>query len=143
MASAQANELFNCTNEEFFKIITDFDKYHEFLSEVKKCQVVKTEGTRKMVEYTVSVMKEFKYNLWMTEQAPNSLTWELASGDLFKTSSGSWKLSDENGKTRAVYSVDATFNMFVPGPIAKALVAVNLPNMMAAYTKRVKQVYGK
>lgn len=142
MAKASTSELFNCTPEQFFKIISDYEKYHEFLAEVKQCKVLKKEGNRKLVEYNVQVMKTFKYQLWMTEDAPKSIVWEFASGDLFKTSVGSWKLKDEGGKCRAEYSVEATFNMFVPGPIAKALVSVNLPNMMSSYQKRVKQIYG-
>lgn len=142
MAKASTTEVFNCTPEQFFKIISDYEKYHEFLPEVKKCTVLKTEGSRKLVEYNVSVVKSFKYSLWMTENAPQTITWELASGDVFKTSVGSWKLENEAGKTRATYSVEATFGMFVPGPIANALVSVNLPNMMSSYHKRVKQLYG-
>lgn len=142
MAKASTTEVFNCTPEQFFKIISDYEKYHEFLAEVKKCTVLKTEGPKKLVEYNVSVMKTFKYNLWMTEDAPRGISWELASGDVFKTSVGSWKLENEAGKTRATYTVEATFGMFVPGPIANALVSVNLPNMMSSYHKRVKQIYG-
>lgn len=142
MAKASTTEVFNCTPEQFFKIISDYEKYHEFLPEVKKCTVLKMEGSRKLVEYNVSVVKSFKYSLWMTENAPQTITWELASGDVFKTSVGSWKLENEAGKTRATYSVEATFGMFVPGPIANALVSVNLPNMMSSYHKRVKQLYG-
>ncbi|AHI05886.1 putative polyketide cyclase [Bdellovibrio bacteriovorus W] len=142
MAKASTTEVFNCSPEQFFAIISDYEKYHEFLPEVKQCKVVKSEGNKKLVEYSVQVIKGFKYNLWMTENAPNSITWEFASGDVFKTSVGSWKLEDEAGKTRATYSVEATFNMFVPGPIAKALVSVNLPNMMSSYHKRVKAIYG-
>ncbi len=143
MASAETTDLFKCTPEQFFKIITDFPAYPLFLQEVKECKVLKTDGKKKLVEFNVSVMKSFKYNMWMIEEAPHSLTWEFASGDLFKTSSGSWKLKDEGGKTRATYAVDATFNMFVPGPIAKALVSVNLPNMIASYHKRVAELYGR
>lgn len=142
MASAQTTEVFNCTVEQFFAIISDYNHYSDFLQEVKKCEVIKTEGKRKLVEYTVSVVKDFKYSLWMTEEAPKSIKWEFASGDLFKTSSGSWVLQDEKGKCRATYAVDATFNMFVPGPIAKALVSVNLPNMLSSYHKRVSETYG-
>lgn len=142
MAKASTTEVFNCTPEQFFKIISDYEKYHEFLAEVKQCKVLKTEGNRKLVEFNVQVMKSFKYTLWMTETANQSITWEFAGGDLFKTSSGSWKLENEAGKTRASYAVDATFSMFVPGPIANALVSVNLPNMIGSYHKRVKQVYG-
>lgn len=143
MAKASTTEVFNCTREEFFKIISDYEKYHEFLQEVKKCTVLKTEGNRKLVEYQVSVIKSFKYSLWMTETPPHSIQWEFAGGDVFKTSLGSWKLEDEAGKCRATYAVEATFSLFVPGPIANALVSVNLPGMMSAYHKRVAQLHGK
>jgi coenzyme Q-binding protein COQ10 len=143
MAGTQTTEVFNCTKDEFFKIIADYEKYPEFLSEVKDCRVVETEGDRKKVEYTVNVIKNFKYNLWMSEKAPEKIEWDFAGGDLFKASSGSWILEDQAGKTRATYSVDAEFKMFVPGPVAKTLIAVNLPNMMSAYHKRVNELYGK
>ena len=143
MASAQTTEVFNCTVNQFYAIISDYEKYPEFLQEVKECKVVKVEGNRKLVEYVVSVMKNFKYSLWMTENLNQEIKWEFAGGDLFKTSSGYWKLQEEGGKTRGTYYVDATFNMFVPGPIAKALVSVNLPNMVSSYHKRVAQLYGR
>jgi len=143
MADAKTTELFNCSIQEFYNIISDYEKYSEFLSEVKSCKVLRTESSRKLVEYTVTVVKDFKYRLWMTEEPPNKVSWVLESGDLFKVSNGYWELQDEAGKTRATYYVDAKFNMFVPGPIAKALVNVNLPNMVSSYHKRVKELYGK
>ena len=143
MAGASTTEVFNCTTEEFFKIISDYEQYPEFLAEVKGCEVVKEESGKKLVEYRVNVVKDFKYKLWMTEEAPKKISWSFDSGDLFKMSTGSWELEDEAGKTRATYTVEAKFNMFVPGPIAKALVSVNLPNMVSSYHKRVKELYGK
>lgn len=142
MAKASTTELFNCNPEQFYKVITDYSKYSEFLTEVKKCQVIKEESNRKLVEYQVSVIKSFKYTLWMTEEVNKSVSWEFASGDVFKTMKGFWKLEEEAGKCRATYSVEATFGVFVPGPLANALVSVNLPNMMSSYHKRLKQVYG-
>lgn len=142
MASAQTSEVFNCSAEQFYKIISDYENYPKFLAEVKECKILKSEGHRKLVEYHVSVVKSFKYSLWMTETPNKEITWEFASGDIFKTSVGSWKLTEEGGKCRATYAVDATFSMFVPGPIAKALVSVNLPNMISSYHQRVKELYG-
>lgn len=142
MAKASTTELFQCTSEQLYKIVTDYEKYPEFLSEVKSCKVLKTEGHKKLVEYKVTVLKSFTYNLWMTETPNSSVVWEFASGDIFKTSTGFWKMQDEAGKCRATYEVEATFGVFVPGPIANALVSVNLPNMISAYHKRIKQLYG-
>ncbi len=142
MAKASTTETYDCTPAEFFKIISDYEKYHEFLDEVKSCKVIKTEKNRKLVEYTVQVVKEFKYQLWMTETKDKSIVWELAGGDIFKKSIGSWHLENVKGKTKATYAVEAEFNLFVPSPIAKALVSVNLPGMVKAYHARIKKIYG-
>lgn len=143
MATAETTEVFNCTVEEFFHIISDYEKYPEFLSEVKNCRILKDEGEKKLVEYSISLVKSFTYRLWMVEAEPSSVSWSLESGDIFKVSNGSWHLKDQDGKCKATYQVEAKFKGFVPGPIAKGLVNVNLPNMMSAYHKRIKDVYGK
>jgi coenzyme Q-binding protein COQ10 len=142
MANAEISDVFNCTPEQFHKIVSDYEKYPEFLQEVRQCKVLKVEGNRKLVEFTVSVMKDFKYALWMNE-TDKAINWEFASGDIFKTMKGFWKMQEEGGKCRASYAVEATFGMLVPGPIAKALVSVNLPNMISAYHKRVAELYGR
>lgn len=142
MAGASTNETFPCTREQFFNLITDFEKYPEFLSEVKSCKVIEAKGNKKLVEFQVNVIKTFSYRLSMTLDSPQKLSWVLDSGDLFKTSIGSWELKEVGGQTQATYAVEATFKIFVPGPVAKALVNVNLPNMMRAYKDRVKKIYG-
>ncbi|OFZ11789.1 MAG: polyketide cyclase [Bdellovibrionales bacterium RBG_16_40_8] len=143
MAEAKTVDLFNCTQEEFYKIVSDYEKYAEFLPEVKNCKVLKSDGSRKLVEFTLSIIKDFKYRLWMTEEPNSKISWVLESGDLFKVSNGYWEIIDEAGRARATYFMEAKFNLFVPGPIAKALVNVNLPNMFSSYHKRVKELYGK
>lgn len=142
-SSAETTELFNCTPEEFYQIVSDYENYPEFLSEVKETEIIKEEDNKKLVEFRVSLIKDFSYRLWITEEKNQGISWVFDSGDIFKISNGHWKLEDEAGKTRATYWVEAKFNMFVPGPIAKALVSVNLPNMISAYHKRIKEVYGK
>lgn len=142
MAQAQTTEVFNCTVEQFFTVVSDYEKYPEFLPEVKSCEVVQEEGGKKLVEYSISLIKNFTYRLWMNEEVPNEVSWEFASGDIFKSSVGHWKLTEEAGQTRAEYWIDAKFTLFVPGPVAKALVNVNLPSMISAYHKRVEELYG-
>lgn len=141
MAGAKTSEVFACTPEQFRSIVVDYPNYPQFLGEVKECRILKEEGERKLVEYSVSMVKSFKYSLWMTEKA-DRISWEFASGDIFKTMAGAWTFKDEGGKCRATYEVEATFSLLVPGPIAKALVNVNLPNMIASYHRRVKELFG-
>jgi ribosome-associated toxin RatA of RatAB toxin-antitoxin module len=142
MSKVSHTEVFDCPVEKFYDIVSDYENYSEFLSEVKACRVLETQGSRKLVEYQINIIKNFSYSLWMDEDKPNSIKWEFAGGDLFKVSNGGWTLVDEAGKTRATYELEAKFKTFVPGPIAKALVSVNLPGMMSSYHKRVSELYG-
>jgi coenzyme Q-binding protein COQ10 len=142
MASAKTLETFPCSAEKFYSIIVDYERYPEFLPEVKKCKILKNENGKKLVEFEVSLVKSFKYRLWMTEVAGKSIHWTLESGEVFKTSSGSWVLEPQGDAVQVQYEVDATFSLFVPGPIAKALVSVNLPMMMKNYRDRVKKLFG-
>lgn len=144
MADAHAIETFNCTPQEFFNIAADYEKYPEFLSEVKACKVLKNEGEKKLVEYKVSVVKTMIYQVRTIEKSPSLIQWEFTGGDAFKTMSGSWKIEEAPGGTcKCTYDVAASFKMFVPGPVAKTLLTVNLPAMMSAYHKRIKALYGK
>ena len=143
MAGANHTEIFACSIGELYDVIADYEKYPEFLSEVKDCKILKIENEKKIVEFSVSLIKTFKYTLAMTEQKPNLIAWEFVGGEVFKTSTGSWKLQEEAGRTRANYNVEAQFSIFLPGPIAKTLLTVNLPTMMSAYHKRIKDLYGK
>ena len=143
MASAQTQEVFNCSTEEFFKLVADYEKYPEFLTEVKSVKIYKNSGDTKEMEYHVSLIKTFKYKLKVTEVANKSVNFEFIGGDVFKTMKGSWQLTDNNGKCAVEYKVEATFGMLVPESMAKPLVSANLPMMITNFKKRIKQVYGK
>lgn len=147
MAKAKTSEVFKCTAEQFYKIATDYEKYPDFLTEVKKCQVIKAEAGKKLIEYNVSMIKSFSYRLQMVESyvenGVSTIVWDYISGDVFKSLSGSWRIEPEGSQCRATYQVEATFGLFVPGPIANTLVNVSLPNMISSYHKRIQQLYGK
>ena len=144
MAEAKHTEVFNCSPQEFYKLVTDYEKYPEFLSDVKACKVLKSEPGAKLVEYKVSVIKAITYQLKTKEVEPSSVSWTFAGGDVFKSMSGSWTIEEApGGKCKCTYAVEGSFKIFVPGPVASTLLNVNLPAMMAAYHKRIKTVYGK
>ena len=143
MASASTSATFNCTAEEFFALITDYEKYPEFLTEVKNVKILKTSGTSKEMEYSVSLIKTFKYKLKVEEKAPKEVQFHFISGEVFKTMKGSWVIKPDGQKCKVDYSVEATFGMLVPDAVAKPLVAANLPMMIENLKKRIKVVYGK
>src|SRR4051794_4840569 len=123
-STAEATEVFNCRPEQFFEIVADYERYPDFLSEVKSCRVLEAQGNRKLVEYDVSLIKTFRYSLWHTEDKPNGIKWDFAGGDVFKTCSGLWKLEAEADRCRATYQVEASFGLFVPKAITKSLLSM-------------------
>lgn len=143
MASANAKEIFNCTPAEFFKLVTDYEKYSEFLPEVKSVKIYKNEGHTKEMEYHVSLIKTFKYKLKAFEVENKSVNFEFIGGDVFKTMKGSWHLTEQDGKCAIEYNVEASFGLLVPESMAKPLVSANLPMMMTNFKKRIKEIYGK
>lgn len=143
MAKASTTELFSCSTDQFMELIKDYEKYPEFIDEVKSVKIVKSEGHKKWVDYCVAIIKTFNYTLETTEESPQLVTWTLAKGDLFKKLTGSWELQDEGGKCRATYTVDIDFGLFVPGPVVKTVQSVNLKMMMSSFQKRVRDVYGR
>ncbi len=142
MAEVRHTEVFNCSPEQFFEILIDYKNYPQFLNEVKEVNVLEDQGDTKKVEFKISVIKSLTYVNEQKESRPNEVSWRFLEGDLFKSMNGHWKLSEEDGKTKAEYFVEAQFGMFVPKSMTKTVISANLPAMMKAYHKRVAELYG-
>ena len=142
MAEVNHTEVFNCTPEQFYSILVDCEKYPDFLSDVHGCKIIKDEGERKEVEYKISVVKTFSYLNEHIEKPPFELEFRFLKGDVFKSMSGHWKLEAEGEKTKAHYRIEASFGMFVPGPMAKKVIGANLPSLMKSYHRRVSELFG-
>ena len=142
MASVETVEHFDCTPDQLFSIITDYERYAEFIGEIDDCEIIEDDGDRKLVEYSINMVKKFRYRLWMKKTDDYRLEWTLDSGDLFKLSNGSWDLEADGDRTRATYKLEAKFKVFVPGPLAKTAMNVNLPNMMKSYHQRINELFG-
>lgn len=143
MAQINHVEVFNCTPDEFFNILVDYEKYPEFLKDVKSCKVLESSDGEKRVQYGISVIKDIIYTNKHFETRPHEVKWVFEKGDLFKSMKGGWRLEDVSGKTKATYVIAAEFGVFVPSMIIKTVLSANLPAMMQAYHKRVKDLYGK
>lgn len=131
------------TPEQFYSVITDYEKYPEFVSTVKDCKITKRSDHTAEVYFEIDLFKSVKYTLKMTEVPQKKLTWEFLEGDFFKVNSGFWKLSPAKGgkATKAEYSVEVDFALFVPKMITKKLVSVSLPKNMEEFKDRAESLY--
>ncbi|MCY1042158.1 SRPBCC family protein [Corallococcus sp. bb12-1] len=141
MAGATRTITINAPVEKVFDIITDYDRYAEFLSEVKKVSTSQRQGNIVQVHYEVDVVKTIRYTIKVTEERPKRMSWTFVNGEVMKDNKGSWTLEPEGeGKTRATYNVEMALGMLVPKAIVNGLVDNQLPKMLEAFKRRAESL---
>ena len=139
MAGATRTITINAPIEKVFDVITDYDRYAEFLSEVKKVSTSQRQGNTVQVHYEVDVVKTIRYTIKVTEERPKRMSWTFVNGEVMKDNKGSWTLEPEGeGKTRATYNVEMALGMLVPKAIVNGLVDNQLPKMLEAFKRRAE-----
>jgi len=146
MANAATQEvLIDAPLERFWKIVTDYARYPEFVPGLHGCRVVKDASDEKHVEYELDLgIRKIRYVLRHVEDPPRKLSWSLVGGDLMKVSNGSWELSAEGDRTRARYSVEIQVSKppFVPQAVidrvSDQLSRVSLPRNLQAFKARAE-----
>lgn len=139
MATATRTEIVDVDINKLYDVIVDYSKYADFVDGVSSTKVISQSDTSAKVEYSVNMIKSFKYTLATTQVRPTKISWVLDSGDLFKKNDGQWLLKDlGGGKTEVTYTLEVDFKMFAPNSILTALTQKNLPVMMESFFKRAK-----
>lgn len=139
MAGATRTITINAPVEKVFDIVTNYERYADFLPEVKKVSTSKRQGNTVEVHYEVDVVKRIRYTIRVTEERPRRMSWTFVEGEVMKDNKGSWVLEPEGeGKTRATYTVEMALGALVPKSIVNALVDTSLPKMLDAFKRRAE-----
>ncbi len=139
MPSVDRTATFNASIENIFSVLKDFRSYPEFVEGVEAIEILEESATNVRAEYSVNMVKEFKYILNISLNEPNSVSWELESGDLFKKNNGHWNLKKiSDNKTEVTYGLEVEFKGFAPKMIVNKLVKTNLPSMMKSFQERAE-----
>lgn len=139
MPGATKSILIEAPIEKVFGIITDYEKYVEFLPEVKKIQVSARSGNQVEVQHEVAMVATVRYTLRLTEDKPKRVSWSLVKGEFMRQNNGSWLLEAQaDGRTQATYSIEMTFGPLVPRAVVNALVETSLPKMLSAFKARAE-----
>jgi ribosome-associated toxin RatA of RatAB toxin-antitoxin module len=145
MAAVTKQILIETDIDRFYDIVVDYERYPEFVPGIRACRVRSTKG-EKHVEYELDLgIRRIKYVLRHEEQRPRRVTWSLVSGDMMKVSNGSWELSDDKGRTRALYSVEIQVSRppLVPQAlvdrVSDELTRIQLPKTLDAFKARAEK----
>ncbi|OJH37060.1 type II toxin-antitoxin system RatA family toxin [Cystobacter ferrugineus] len=139
MAGASRSIVINAPPEKLFDVITQYEKYPEFLSEVKKIRVLERKENTVKIQYEVDVIKTIRYTILVTEERPKRMSWTFVEGEVMKDNKGSWVLEpDGQGGTKATYTVELALGPLVPKAIVNALTETSLPKMLESFKRRAE-----
>jgi ribosome-associated toxin RatA of RatAB toxin-antitoxin module len=141
MPGASRSVVFNAPLEKCFEVISDYERYPEFLPEVRKIRTSNRKGAEVDVQYEAEVVKVIKYTVHMKEERPNRVSWTFIDGEFMKDNRGGWVLEDGgNGTTKATYNIEVTVGPLVPKTILNALVDSQLPKLLENFKKRIESM---
>jgi coenzyme Q-binding protein COQ10 len=140
MPEAKRTIIINAPASVLFKVITDYERYPEFLKEVEKIDVLSRSDGRARVRYTVNLIKRVQYTIDLTEIQHSSVRWTLVESGIMKFNDGGWALRDlGDGRTEATYGLEVRpKGVFVPKRIMSMLTDKSLPATLEAFKKRAE-----
>lgn len=140
MAGATRSIVIDAAPDRVFEVIIDYDRYAEFLPEVKEAKSVNRRGNEVDVHYGIDLIKRIHYTLHHVEDRPRAVRWTFVKGEVMRDNHGSWTLEPTpDGKTRATYTIEVGVGPLVPRSIVNALVDQSLPKLLEAFKKRSEQ----
>ena len=139
MAKTEKSVVIRAAPEKVFAVISDYEKYPEFLPEVKKVKVESGQGDIKDVTYTVDVKaKVISYTLRHTAKPPHELSWTMVRGEMIKGNDGAWVLKPVPEGTEATYKIDLKLGALVPSMVERKLAEQSLPGLLQNFKKRIE-----
>jgi len=139
MAGATRSVVIDVPPDRVFDVIVDYDRYAEFLPEVKEAHSSDRRGNEVDVHYGIDLVKRIHYTLHMVEDRPRSVRWTFVKGEVMKDNHGNWTLEPTpDGKTRATYTIEVGVGPLVPRSIVNMLVDQSLPKLLEAFKKRAE-----
>lgn len=140
MAGASRSIVVNAPPEKVFDIVTTYDRYPEWLPEVKKIHTSERKGNEVKVHYELDLkLKTIRYTILAREERPRRMSWSFVDGEVMKDNKGSWVMEQEGeGRTKVTYSVEVALGPLVPKAILNTLVDQSLPKMLEAVKRRAE-----
>jgi coenzyme Q-binding protein COQ10 len=149
MASAEKKVILPISLVDLFKVITDYESYPQFVTGMKKAQVLSSDksgqGTKK-VSFELEMIKRVQYTVNISENLESDsskarVEWNLDVSEFLKVSHGVWILQSLGpNSTEVTYKLDVEFKFSVPSFLLKGLVANSLPTAISEFSQRAKSL---
>lgn len=101
-----------------YRVVTDFEHYHEWASEVKRAEVVERDGSGRALEvefraaaFGRSTTYALRYDY---SRAPEELAWIQVSGDVTESLNGRYLFEPDGATTRVTYDLEVELRVPIP-----------------------------
>jgi len=141
MPGAEHTMTVNAPPAVLFDVIADYERYPEFLKDIKAAKVIERGDGYTIARFTLDLIKTVHYTIRLVENKPTSVSWTLVESNLLKTNNGGWTLEElPGGKTRATYRLEVGIGRFVPRMISDRLTGKALPSTMNAIKEQAEKL---
>ena len=123
-------------------VVLDFEKYPEFVKDLREVKVLKHEDDTVQVSFRLHVVRDIIYTLALRKDSDSKVSWELVKGDFMKRNSGFWEVRPlGDGTIQARYSINVELPFFIPKSITKTLISTTLPTMLESFKARAESLH--
>jgi coenzyme Q-binding protein COQ10 len=139
MSRVEQEMVFAAPVERAFDVIVDYERYPEFLPEMREVQVLSREDHIVVVKFDLEIMMRISYTLRFEEKRPTSVSWTLKEAKMLAANIGGWQLAAVDGNTtRAIYGLDVQLRGLIPKSVSNRLIGTTLPETMARFKQRIE-----
>ncbi|MHB8418031.1 MAG: type II toxin-antitoxin system RatA family toxin [Myxococcales bacterium] len=146
MAEAQRSVVVAVPPEKLWSVISDYEKYPQFIPEMRAVRVLETKGNVQRVSFEIEIAvlafkRRVHYTLEFTNTPPLRVRWRLIESDLIKGNDGGWTLEAAGeGKTRATYQIELRLGPLVPKAVSNFLAEQSLPKLLEQFKGRAESL---
>ena len=130
--------------EDFREVVLDFEKYPEFLPEVKRIEVHEKSEKHALVTFHIEIKfagfevkthYKVRYSI-----SGNTIGWQLVESPTLTTNEGSWRIEEgkDGGDTIAHYEAEVATNMPIPPDVQALFAKEELPKLMQKFRDRAE-----
>jgi len=124
-----------------FDEITDYETFPEWQAAVKEVDVLSRDsaGFGRDVWFAIDArVRQVSYTLRYSYERPHLITWDYVGGDV-KSVDGEYLFEDQDdGTTRATYSLEIDPGVWLPGPVKRMLTEQVMKRSVEDLKRRVE-----
>jgi ribosome-associated toxin RatA of RatAB toxin-antitoxin module len=142
MPRVEQQVVIHAPTERVFGVIVDYERYPEFLPELKSVTLLSREDGVALVRFDVELIMRVQYTLRLVEDAPLSVKWTLAEAKMLASNTGSWSLKPiSDASCQAAYGLEVKLAGMIPKSVSTRLMGTNLPQMLQRFKARAEALH--